>query len=103
MHPPAYPARPPGRSEAAEDCPLVAPTTLVLEREVSQKKKDKYHILMHICEIRKKKWYGRSYLQSGNRDTDIEKKHMYIKGEGVGWGELGDWDWHICTIVPCVK
>ena len=54
MHPPAYPARPPGRSEAAEDCPLVAPTALVLEREVSQKKKDKYHILMHICEIRKK-------------------------------------------------
>ena len=88
VHPPAYPARPPGRSEAAEDCPSVAPTALVLEREVSQKEKDKYRILMHICEIQKKKWHGRSYLQSRNRDTDIEKKHMVPRGKG----HFGNWD-----------
>ena len=55
MHPPAYPARPPARSQAAEDCPSVVPAALVLQSEVSQKEKDKYHILMNICEIRKKK------------------------------------------------
>ena len=54
MHPPAYPARPPAGSQAAEDCPSVVPAALVLQSEVSQKEKDKYHILMHICEIQKK-------------------------------------------------
>ena len=39
----------------------------------------------------------RSYLQSRNRDTDIENKHMDTKvGRGV-WHDLGDWDWHIYT------
>ena len=34
----------------------------------------------------------RSYLQSRNRDTDIENKHMDTKvGRGV-WHDLGDWD-----------
>ena len=30
-------------------------------------------------------------LQSRNRDTDIENKHMDTKG-AKGWDELGDWD-----------
>ena len=103
MHPPAYPARPPARSQAAEDCPSVVPAALVLQSEVSQKEKDKYHILMHICEIRKKKWYRRSYWQSRNRDTGVENKHMYIKGKGrggVNW-EIGIGIYAV--LVLCVK
>ena len=30
------------------------------------------------------KWYRWSYLQSRNRDTDIENKYIDIKG-GLGW------------------
>ena len=37
------------------------------------------------------KWYGLSYLQSRNRDTDVENKLMDTKGAG-GWDELGDCD-----------
>ena len=44
------------------------------------------------------KWYRWSYLQSRNRDTDVENKHMDTKGERAGWNELGDGDWHIYTI-----
>ena len=36
--------------------------------------------------------------QSRNRDTDLEIKHMDIKGERWGWDKLGDWDWYIYTI-----
>ena len=40
-----------------------------------------------------KNWYRRSYLQSRNRDIDVENKHMDTMGEGGGrWDELGDWD-----------
>ena len=31
-----------------------------------------------------RQWYRRSYLQSRNRDTDIESKCMDTKGEGGG-------------------
>ena len=37
------------------------------------------------------------YLQSSNRDTEVEN-NVWIPWEGGGWwDELGDWDWHICT------
>ena len=35
------------------------------------------------------KWYRQTYLQSRNRDRDIENKRMDTKGER--WDELGDW------------
>ena len=62
----------------------------VIQSEVSQKEKNKYCILTHICGIWKN-WYRQSYLQSRNRDTDVENKRMDTKGEGgVGWiGRLG--------------
>ena len=44
------------------------------------------------------KWYRLSYLQSSNRDTDVENKCTDTEGEGGAWDELGDWDWHIDTI-----
>jgi len=39
------------------------------------------------------KWYRWTYLKSRNRDTDVENKHMDIKGEGRV-DELGIRDWH---------
>ena len=40
----------------------------VLQSEVSQKEKNKYHILTQICGTWK--WYRWSYLQNRNRDTE---------------------------------
>ena len=36
-----------------------------------------------------KKWYEWTYLQSRNRDKDVENKHGYQGGKGE-WNELGD-------------
>ena len=49
------------------------------------------------------KWYKWSYLQNRNSDTDVENKCMDIKGGKEGRDELGDWDWHICTIDTTYK
>ena len=43
------------------------------------------------------KLYKWAYLQSRNRDTNVENKCMDTKGEKRRWGELGGWDWHIYT------
>ena len=40
----------------------------------------------------------RSYLQSRNRNTDVENEHGYQGGKWAGWNEVGDWDWHIGSI-----
>ena len=37
------------------------------------------------------------FLQSRNRDTDIQNKYM-IWRDKEGWEELGQWYWHIYTI-----
>ena len=36
------------------------------------------------------KWCGQTYLQSKNRNTDVENKRMDTM-EGRGWDKLGDW------------
>ena len=61
----------------------------VTQSEIRQREKNKYCILTHIYGIRKK-WYRESYLQSRNKDTDVENKCMDTKGEGGGCDELGD-------------
>ena len=43
-----------------------------------------------------KKIYRQSYLQSRNKDTEVENKHMDTKPTGK-WDELGDWDGHTYT------
>ena len=50
----------------------------VIQSELSQKDKNKYRILTHICEPRK--CYRQTGLQSRNGDTEVEKKHMDTKG-----------------------
>ena len=39
------------------------------------------------------KWCGQTYLQSKNRNTDVENKRMDTT-EGREWDKLGDWDSH---------
>ena len=48
------------------------------------------------------KWYRWTGLQGRNRVTDVENKCMDTKGGKGGWAELGDWDWHIYTLI-CIK
>ena len=42
--------------------------------------------MSHIKEYKWKHWYRRSYLQSRNRDTDMENKYMDTRG--VKGGEM---------------
>ena len=66
--------------------------------EVSQKRETQiFHIRSYKWDL--EKWYRWTYLQSRNRDTDAENKHMDTKGGKVGWDELGNWDSHIYTTI----
>ena len=49
------------------------------------------------------KWNRKPYLQNGNRDMDLEEKHMDTKVGYRRWNELGDWDGHIYTIDSMYK
>ena len=65
----------------------------VTQSEVSQKEKNKYHILyINAYMWNLEKWYRRTHLQSRNSDTDVENKHVDTKRGGRGRDELGDWD-----------
>ena len=44
------------------------------------------------------KGYRSIYLQSRNRDTDIENKHMDTKEGKKRWDESGNWDQHISHV-----
>ena len=48
------------------------------------------------------KWYRWSYLQSRNRDTDVENKPMDAKGEGGGGGMNWEIGIDIYTLL-CIK
>ena len=58
--------------------------------EVSQKEKDKYHMISLICG-ESKIGHRRTYLQNRDRLRDPEHIHVAAKGEGVGGrpGSLG--------------
>ena len=58
----------------------------VIQSEVSQKEKNKYHILMDICGIQK------NGIDDLICKAEIENKYMDTKEEGVGWDKLGYWD-----------
>ena len=50
----------------------------------SEREKQILYINAYIWNL--EKWYRWSYLQSRNKDTDVENKRMDNKGEGgVGW------------------
>ena len=47
--------------------------------------------------------YRWNYLQSRNRNTGMENKHMNTKGRREGWDKLGDWDKYIYSIDTMYK
>ena len=49
------------------------------------------------------KMYRWSYLQSRNRELRYRKQMYEYQGGKKGWGELGDWDWHIYTVDTMYK
>ena len=53
---------------------------IIIPSELSQKEKDKYHMLSLLCRILRKgyKW---TYLLNRNRLTDFENKLLVTKGE----------------------
>ena len=53
----------------------------VIQNELSQKEKNKYHILMHICGIQKD-GIDESVCKA-EIETDVENKRMYAKGGNV--------------------
>ena len=69
----------------------------VIHSEVKpEREKQILYISAYMWNLEKRyKW---SHLQTRNRDTDVENKHMDTKGGSGDWDKLGDWDWHIYTI-----
>ena len=64
---------------------------IIILSEVSQKEKDKYHMISFICGI--KIWHKWTYLQNRNRLTDIEIRLVVAKWEG---GRRGmDWEFGV--------
>ena len=55
----------------------------IIQSEISQTGKKKNTVSYHIYVESEKKWYRQSYLQSRNRDTDLQNK-MDTKGEEGG-------------------
>ena len=54
----------------------------VIQSEISQKEKNKYHINAYIWNL--EKWYRWTYLQGTNRDADVEDGPVYTAGGGGG-------------------
>ena len=48
-----------------------------IQSEVSQKEKDKYHILIHVKNLEKRYW--RIYLQGSSGETEIENRLMDMR------------------------
>ena len=69
----------------------------VKQSEISQKEKNKYHILAHICGIQK------NGIDDFICETEIENKCMETKRGKEGWDELGDWDRHIYATDTMLK
>ena len=66
----------------------------VVQTKVSQKEKNKYHILTHMCVESRK--MVQMILFAKQKQRHKENRCIDTKGERE-WEELGDWDWHICT------
>ena len=60
----------------------------IIQSEVSQKEKYKYHILTHIYTWNLKRWYCWIYFQGSNGDTDIENRPMGMGGGGRRRGDV---------------
>ena len=68
----------------------------VIQSEVSQKEKNIYRVLMHICGTQKMVQMNR-FAEQKLRNRSREKTYGHQAGKAVGgwwwwWDELGDWD-----------
>ena len=66
----------------------------VIQSEVSQKEKNKYHILMHVCGIQKN---GTDELVcKAEIETQMQRTNVWTpSGESRGWGGGGGMNWEI--------
>ena len=66
----------------------------VIQSEVSQKEKNKYRILTHICGIQKNGTDEPVYR--AEIETQMQRTNVWTprgeSGDGGWWDELGDWD-----------
>ena len=70
--------------------------------EWNQSEKQIWYINTYIWNL--EKWYRWSYLQSRNKDKDIEIRHGYQGETGGEEAELGGWDWRIYNLdILCIK
>lgn len=60
----------------------------VIQSEVTQKMKNKYHIILLICRIQKINTDG---VAKAEIKTQTQRMDEWIPGWG-GWDKLGDWD-----------
>ena len=61
----------------------------VIQSEVSQKEKNKYHILMHICGIQKNGLDD--LICKVEVETQMQRTKVQIPRVVWWWDELGDW------------
>ena len=62
----------------------------VTQSEVSQKEKNKYHILMHVCGTQKN---GTDEpVCKAEIETQRQRTNIWTQGGEGGQDELGDWD-----------
>ena len=65
----------------------------VIQSEVSQKEKNKYRILTHICGTQKNGTY--ELVCNAEIETQLQRTSVWTPGGKAGGGgrdELGDWD-----------
>ena len=69
----------------------------VIQSEVSQKEKNKYHIMLLICGIQKN---GTDELIcKAEIETQVQRTNLWTPRGAGWWNELGYWDLHIYTIM----
>ena len=62
----------------------------VCHTEWSKSEREKQALYIHTSTWNPEKWYRGTYLQGGNRDSDIENPHVdVVRGSG-GWDALGE-------------
>ena len=68
----------------------------VIQSEVSQKEKSKYHIITHVCGTQKNgtdEPVCKAEIETQTKRTNVWRANVWIpRGKGVGREELGDWD-----------
>ena len=63
---------------------------MIIQSEVSQKEKSKYHVLTHICGIQKS---GTGELICKEEiETQTQRTNVWTPSREGEWDELGDWD-----------